>query len=291
MEETEEQEFLSRVAEEGSGAWEAFLEAYAGLIFRVVALFADSYDERMDLFLFVCARLREGEMKRVRAFRYRPDAPCRLSTYLSVVVKNIAVDYLRSREGRFRPFRRLAELDETDRLLFEYHVRDGRSLEEARSLLRGRHGIRVSAAQAAERASRVSASLTASQRWRLLARLATKRRSLSIDPVADVAIGSAGPLPLESDRGDPERRLHLREARQTFLEAMATIPPRQRLALTLRFRDGLAPAEIARILAVSPPEAERLTREGLDGIRERLKESGVARLDLESAGASSLWTP
>src|SRR5687767_11800942 len=96
-------------------AWDEFLPRFAEVIFRVVRLAAGSYYERMDLVLFVCDRLREDEMRRVRAFKFRPEAPCRFSTYLAVVVRNLALDFLRARDGRYRPFKTIEALEPADR--------------------------------------------------------------------------------------------------------------------------------------------------------------------------------
>ena len=286
-----EEEILARVKREGAGAWEEFLNGFAGVLFRVVALFAVTYDERMDLFLYLCDRLREDGMRRVRAFQRRAEAPCRFSTYLTVVAKNLAVDYLRSKEGRYRPFGRVASLDETDRLLFEYHLRDGASMEETRSLLEGRHGIRLSLEEASRRAAAIGAILSANQRWKLLARLASRRRTLSIDPVEEAALRDDRPaLPLPGLDGDPEQPLREKEARRILQEALASVEPRQRLALTLRFRDSLSAQEVARTLAVSASQAEALIREAVAEIRRRLAHSGVDRKDLDQAGWSSFWS-
>jgi RNA polymerase sigma factor (sigma-70 family) len=287
-----EEEILARVRREGAGAWEEFLEGFAGVLFRVVALFADSYDDRMDFFLYICDRLREDDMKRVRAFQHRAEAPCRFSTYLTVVAKNMAVDFLRSREGRYRPFSRVASMDETDRLLFEYHLRDGASMEETRSLLQGRHGIRLSLEEASRRTAVIATALSANQRWKLLARLASRRRTLSIDPVAEAAVhDDERGLPLPGGPGgDPEQPLREKEAREVLQEALAAVEPRQRLALTLRFRDALSREEVARTLAVSPSQAESLIREAVAAVRRRLTHSGIDRADLEQAGWSAFWS-
>lgn len=290
VDETREREILESLSAGGAEGWNHFLDAYADVIFRVAGLFADSHDERMDLFLHACDRLRQDDMRRIRSFRFRPDAPCRFSTYLAVIVKNIAVDHLRSKSGRYRPFRTVESLDETDRLLFEYHLRDGRPLEEARALIEGRHGIRLGAAEASERASRIQSRLSANQRWKLLARLAERRRPVPIDPVSEAAVSCDRPIPLESDDGDPERSLRSKDAEEILRTAMNSMPARQRLALTLRYRDGLSPREVAAFLVVSQGEAERLTREGIEALRSRVARSGVAKSDLESAGLTFLWS-
>lgn len=273
--------------------WETFLPKHAEVIFRVVRLFADSYDERMDLFLFVCDRLRENDMRRLRAFRFRPEAPCRFSTYLAVVVRNLSLDFLRARDGRYRPFQAIAGLDSADQHLFEYHLHDGRPLEESRGLLRDRHGIRLSSQEAAERAGRLSARLSASQRWRILSRLYERRDAVPLDAAVDGASGepsrAAGP-PIADDRADPEAWLQSAEAGQVFREALGAIPARQRLALVLRYRDGLAAREVAGTLGVQAPEAERLLKEGLRILRERLRRSRVGRTELESSELPALWS-
>jgi RNA polymerase sigma factor (sigma-70 family) len=286
-----EEEILARVRSDGDSAWEAFLEAFAPVLFRVASLFADTYDDRMDIFLHICDRLRQDGMKRVRTFQQRAEAPCRFSTYLTVVAKNMAVDFLRAKEGRYRPFRRVASMDETDRLLFEYHVRDGQSLEESRSVLQGRHGIRLSLEEASRRAAGIVAALSVNQRWKLLARLASQRRALSIDPVEEAALrGPRHTVPLPSGRGDPERPLREEQARKIFQEALAAVEPRQRLALTLRFRDSLSREEVARTLAVAPSQAEALIREAVVRVRSSLTRSGVDRMDLDQPGWTPFWS-
>jgi RNA polymerase sigma factor (sigma-70 family) len=290
MPERGEQELLDRIAGGGPESWNAFLESCADQIFRVIRLFADGYDERMDLFLFVCDRLKEDRMRRLRAFAFRPEAPCRFSTYLSVIVKNMAVDFIRAREGRFRPFRVVESMDETDRLLFEYHLKDGRPLEEARDLIGSRHGIRLSAAQASERAGRLQSGLSASQRWRLLSRIFERRRPVPLDSVAGALLGEEEGTPRAGEGADPERPLRSMEADRALRTAMEGVPPRQRLALTLRFRDGLPAKDAAALLGVTPAEADRLARSGVERIRERLMQSGVARADLDASGLAAIWT-
>lgn len=289
-EEPREEEILARVREEGAAAWEEFLEGFAQVLFRVASLFADGYDERMDFFLHICDRLREDDMKRVRAFQRRAEAPCRFSTYLTVVAKNLAVDFLRAKEGRYRPFRRVASMEETDRLLFEYHLRDGHTLEESRGFLQGRHGIRLSLEEASRRAAAVAAALSANQRWKVLARLAARRQALPIDPVEDAAMRDPQhPVPLRGAGGDPEGPLRQQEARKILQEALESVDSRQRLALVLRFRDSLSQEEVARTLAVTPAQAEALIREAVTRVRLRLAEAGVDRKDIDLGGWTSFW--
>ena len=287
MQERDDRALVDALAAGGPVAWQAFLDACSPVVFRVVCLFADTYDDRMDLFLFVCTRLHDNDMRRLRSFRFHEESPCRFATWLAVVVKNLAVDYLRAREGRFRPFRAVDAMEEIDRLVFDYHLRDGKPLEEVRHLLAARHGLRVSEADLAGRASRVEAALSANQRWRLTARLSARREHLPVDPVSGTAgLEPAEALLLSDGRGDPERRIRSREAAGALRSAMESIPPRERLAVALRYRDGMTVRQVAQVLQTTPAEAERLARDGVRKIRESLGRAGMVPLDFETTRAA-----
>jgi RNA polymerase sigma factor (sigma-70 family) len=271
MQDSEDRALLDAIAAGGPAAWQAFLDSCSEAVFRVVGLFADTYDERMDLFLFVCGKLHDEDMRRLRSFRFRVETPCRFSTWLAVVVKNLAVDYLRSRDGRFRPFRNVDAMEEIDRLVFDYHLRDGRPLAEVRQILGTRHGIGVGDEELEGRAARVESSLSPSQRWRLMARLAERRDHLALDPVS----GAAGPgaresIPLTDSGENPEQALRHRESDQAVRAALLEVPARERLAVTLRYRDSLSAREVGAVLNVAPAEAERLARDGARRMRESL---------------------
>jgi len=271
MQDSDDRALIEAIASGGPEAWQAFLDACASTVFRVVSLFADTYDERMDLFLFVCGKLHENDLRRLRSFRVRAESPCRFATWLSVVVKNLAVDCLRSQQGRFRPFRNIDAMEEIDRLVFDYHLRDGRPLVEVRQILGSRHGIGVGDAELEGRAARVESALSASQRWRLVARLAERRDHLALDPVS----GWAGPaaqsaIPLTDSGENPEQALRQRETDAEIRRALQLVPPRERLAVTLRYGDGMSARQVATVLKVTPAEAERLARDGARRLRERL---------------------
>lgn len=138
MKESQERELLARISSGGSESWRTFLDACSGLIFRVACLFEHTYDGRMDLFLQICARLKDDRMRRVRAFTERKAAPCRFSTFVAVVARDIAVDCLRSREGRSRSvppdrsrFTALpSDLSPSHLLALTLRFRDGLSTQE-----------------------------------------------------------------------------------------------------------------------------------------------------------------
>ena len=292
MQEAAEQALVEKISAEGSAAWPDFVEACTPTLLRAVGLFAKSYDERMDLFLFVCSKLRENDMKRLRSFRYREESPCRFTTWLIVVVRNLALDHDRARKGRFRPFRNVESLVGVDRAVFDYHFRDGLPLEVVRQRLRQEQGIETNDTDLAEVAGRLQRLLSPSQRWRLLARLAEHRHHVALDPTGEDGTGRFW-VPKSDDEEGPERVLRMREATDALQRALESVRPRARLALVLRYRDGHTTRQTAKILGASTAEVERLAREGLRQMRDTLSQSGFGPPDFTvvPAGAygDNLW--
>jgi len=279
----------SRLKSGAEVSWEEFLSTYAGTIFRAVRRFARTYDQRMDLFLYVCENLNADGMRRVRGFRDRPEAHCRLTTYLTVVVRNLVLDYGRARHGRFRLFRNLKVQDSVDRIVSEYRLRDGRSAGEVRELLRRRHGVVLKEEEIAERIERVERSLSPSQRWRVLSRRASRQPSVPIDPVHSAVPAGARPgAALEDRSGSPEQSLSTQDAGHVLTRAVTALSARERLVLALRYRDGLEVSEVARALGITPAQVERTTREAVEAIRGNLGAARITRQELEG-GLGEWW--
>jgi len=76
-----------------------------------------------------------------------------------------------------------------------------------------------------------------------------------------------------SDAPDPEQRLLARERRAEVRTALATLPPRQRVLLALRYDLGLGCGEITRILDLPPPTVKAR----LHAARARLRRELVRR--------------
>lgn len=282
-------EFLRAVARNPETAWEPFLELYVPVIYGVIRLFADSYDERMDLFVFVSEKLKEDRMRRVRAYRVRPESPCTFRSYLAVVVRNLGLDAVRASHGRYRPFKRIAGLDGTDRLIFEYHLKERRPLAEVRHLLEGRHGVRLEPAELRQRSERIENTLSPSQRWRLLSRVWASRRPVPVDPVEGATTAAGAGLALRSARKGPEAVLDSKSACAAFGEALAGVEPRKRLALALRYKDGLKVREVARVMRATEKQVEHWVREATVAIRDHLIKLGFTSDDLDPDQMTGMW--
>jgi RNA polymerase sigma-70 factor (ECF subfamily) len=87
-----------------------------------------------------------------------------------------------------------------------------------------------------------------------------KKRPLYVDAVPEVS----------DHRPAPVEVLTLREQKQDILQALHELPPNQRLAVILRYYEGLGYTEIAAALEVSPKAAERLLARARSTLEKRL---------------------
>jgi DNA-directed RNA polymerase specialized sigma24 family protein len=71
---------------------------------------------------------------------------------------------------------------------------------------------------------------------------------------------------------------------------MERLPPRERLIVMLRFRDGMTARETADVTRITVEEAERLSRLGINRLRESLNRTGLVPADFEASNLASLWT-
>lgn len=81
-------------------AWDAFVNAYSGLILRVARTVTRDHDSAMDCYVHVLDRLRENGGARLKS--YTPAGGCSYATWLAVVVRRLCVDRYRERYGRTR---------------------------------------------------------------------------------------------------------------------------------------------------------------------------------------------
>ncbi|HEX5820054.1 MAG TPA: sigma-70 family RNA polymerase sigma factor [Gemmatimonadales bacterium] len=79
-------------------AWDAFVASHARLMLFAARAVTHDHDEAMDAYAWTLERLREDESVRLRGFSDGKGAL--FSTWLTVVVRRICVDYVRHARGR-----------------------------------------------------------------------------------------------------------------------------------------------------------------------------------------------
>jgi RNA polymerase sigma factor (sigma-70 family) len=87
---------LNKVAAGDVASWQKFVLKYAAVIFAATGKYCDEYDEKMAVFLHVLEKLRENRFARLQRFSFQ----AKLSTWLTVVSRRLALDFLRAKHGR-----------------------------------------------------------------------------------------------------------------------------------------------------------------------------------------------
>jgi RNA polymerase sigma factor (sigma-70 family) len=244
----------------GGQAWAEFLAEYTPLMRGVIRRCEHEPADADECFGHVCAALSEDGFRRLRSFR--PDGPASFRTWLMAVVANLCRDWCRRQRGRIRPVRAVARLPELDQHVYRLMFVDGSSRTECVAALAPRFpGLTDSSV--AEISARLFGLLTPQQRWLLSAR-----------PHVPVRFrphpGHGGDREMErlqaADPG-PEEQVAEMQQRQQLRDAMARLPPEQRLLLRLRYEQGLTLAEVARLTRQPDPfRANRQIQAALEAL-------------------------
>lgn len=233
------------------GAWDRFLDRYRRLVFGAIRRCVAEPDDVMDVFALVCEGFRRDDFRRLRrcAERVEPGRP--ISTYIVAVVHNIAIDWIRARDGR--PRGALASSlppprDRIYRLVFEQrhsHVEAYETLHAADASLT--FGVFLRELRATYRAAQHAG------------------RTVENVFVAQLCAPESDPG-LEADR---------RNQLETVLEALA---PEDRVAVELYVMEDLPAEQVARMMGYPGAKAvyNRVYR-ALGELRERLEAAGIGR--------------
>ena len=258
-------------------AWDSFLEVHSALISQVVRWFGRDTDEAGDCFLYVCEQLRRNQFRRLR--RFHPEGRASFTTWLRAVVRNLCLDWYRSRRGRYRVFQSVARLSDLDQQVFLHVCDKGLSVEECTETLRPAFAT-VSLEQIETSLEHLRNTLGPHQM-----RLLNARRSRPHLVDADGSDRPGG-REVEDPSPDPEVQAALREGLDSVQRALTRLPDSDRLLLLLRFEQELTLAQVAKLLSLRDAQAaDRRIRGALVKIREYL---GVTMEAEEKAHARSV---
>jgi RNA polymerase sigma factor (sigma-70 family) len=211
-------------------------------------------DESEEFASWAKLRLIDGDYAVFRKFEGRSSLP----TYLATVVANLFRDYRIHRWGKWRPSAEARRLGTVAVQLETLTSRDGRSLAEAIAVLRTNFGVTRPAAELEALAARLPAR--------------APRRFEGEEVIERLR------APEAADEGvrEGERRALAARAETAVSRALGGLEPEERLLLKLRFADGLAVVDIARLLGVpAKPLYGRLER-ALAGVRRDVERAGLA---------------
>ena len=231
-----------------------------GTIDRVIAALCRRYgiarDDVDDVASWVKARLIESDYAALARFRGESS----LATYLTVVVAMLFRDYRAQKWGRWRPSvaaqRRGAVAVRLETLVVRDHV----PLRQAGEMLRSAGDTEMSDRDLAE----------------LLAQLPSREALRPVEVGADALLrresAHRADARLWTQETDAERRALVRH----LDDALAQLPPEDRVMLRLRYWEDVSVADIARTLGVEQKPLYRRLDRALRDLRKRLEASGVS---------------
>lgn len=250
----------------------SLLESSLPLIEGVVAEVARRYRVRGDALeefrSLAFLKLVEHDYAVLRRF----EGASSLRTYLMVVLQRVLLDYRNREWGRWRASATASRLGPEAVALERMVTRDGLTPDEALASL-GRHAERP-----------VCGEFVASLRRRAPAR--GTRWTLGEDAIPDCCDPAPGPEARMSQRELGERATAVGGALRAALHSLSS---QDHLLVTLRFRDGLPIADVARVMEVDAKPLYRRLDRILAHLREVLCENEV-RGELARELARDAWS-
>lgn len=242
-------------------AWDLFLARYRRLIFAAIRHYARDYDDVMDVFARVCESLREDDLRRLRSYVDEPEHRARFSTWLVTVVRNLTVDWFRSRDGRRRVSAVADGLPPVGRRIFELVFLDHKSHLEAYELIRASEAPTLTFHEFHAELRATYRAITAGRKGQIL-------RELGIPPSQEAGDTQQGP------KDAPSAAIELEQA-------LTCLSPEDRVAVELYVVQELSADAVAKIVGLPNAKAvyNRVYR-ALAAVRERLERAGVRREDL-----------
>jgi RNA polymerase sigma factor (sigma-70 family) len=235
----------------------ALIERAVGFAARRYRL--DPYDAE-EFAAIVKLKLVENDYAVLRAY----EARSAFGTYISVVVQRMALDYCIHAWGKWHPSAEAKRLGPLAIELEQLLRRDGRSLEEALTILGPKH----------DGVSRTSLQSLADR----LPERAPRHRDVAIEKAESFAI--AHPAEVEEPVMAKERR-HASEHLSSIMSALIErLPEDERLILQLRFEGGMTVAQISRVLQLDQKLTYRRIDRCMREIKEELKLSGIVSADV-----------
>lgn len=201
-------------------------------------------------------KLIENDYEVLRRFAGRSS----LRTYLMIVLQRVLLDYRVREWGKWRPSVEAKRCGPLAVRLEQLTVRDGMTVDEAIVSLRTNHRV----AESADTLRAIAARLP----------IRFRTRMESTDVLANAI--DRGPQP-DAIVERAESRAGAASMRAALRSALSSLPASDRVILKLRYVDGLAIVEIARLLQTDARPLYRRVERILSSLRERLREHGVDR--------------
>lgn len=197
----------------------------------------------------------ENDYAALRKFQGRSS----LSTYLTVVIQRMFLDYSVAKWGRWRPSAEARRAGEVGVVLEQLLWRDGYGFEEACDVIATNYRFDVDRTEL----ERIAGLLPPRLKRRF------EDEASLVNRAADSA--SADALVEQSDRSRIAERVST-----ALKRLMARVEPQERLILVLRYTDGRSVADIATMIGIDQKRLYRHLEQLLRQLREGLEREGIA---------------
>jgi DNA-directed RNA polymerase specialized sigma24 family protein len=179
VEELSDEALRALLIEDPERGWRAFVDQHTPTLLGLIARAGiEDRDDRADIYLRVCERLAEDDCARLRR---RDPGRGALAAWLTTVVRNTVVDWVRTRAGRRRLFRGIRRLGSFDQRVFELYYWEHRRPVEIVEVLRMREATPVALSEVLAALSRIQQTMSDRHRGELLALVARSRPAVSFD--------------------------------------------------------------------------------------------------------------
>ena len=240
------------------------LTANLAVIDRAVAFAARRYrldpNDAEDFAAIVRLKLIENDYAILRAYEKRS----RFSTYISIVVQRMALDFRTRAWGKWHASAEAKRLGPLAVELEQHLQRDGRTAEEALTILSSRYdGVTRESLQA------------------LAARLperAPRHREVALEAAESVAV--TRPVDVEEPLLAGDRRRASKRISGVMSAVLDRMPEDERLVLQLRFEGGMTVAQIARTLRLDQRLLYRQIERRMQDLKKEFARSGIAPRDV-----------
>jgi RNA polymerase sigma factor for flagellar operon FliA len=215
-----------------------------------------AFSDAEELASIVRLKLLENDFEVLRRFEGRSS----LSTYLTIVIERLCLDYCMAQWGKWRPSAAALKRGDVAVLLETLIVRDGATFEQAVNVLHTNHRVKASREELYE----------------IYLDLPTRTaRSFSPIVMRRMEHGFSDPVfNIEDDEAAS------REIARVLARAVGAVSPEDRRLLALRFNEKRTVAEIAEQLRVNPKVSYRRLARVLRALRRSLEEQGITRSDV-----------
>jgi RNA polymerase sigma factor (sigma-70 family) len=223
-------------------AWSEFLDQFSAHILRIITYMLSDLDQKMDAYCCILDKIKSQNCRRITDY-YNESREYNFSVWLTVVVRNLCLDFVRDQRGRRRLPKYVQSLSHCDQLLYQYIYWKQYPREVTYDILTMNHGYTGTLIDMLERLDDIVRNIDRDQitHFSNTARLKFKNPlAFTLDALD---IQSANNIPADAEIISQESRL-------IFDRIFNNLDTQDQLILKLHFLYGKTLKDTAKILKI-----------------------------------------